>query len=178
LADIVVDVGAMPHAPEESTYKLIELFDPLLLFAFDGFKGFPEGIEAFSQTMIVRRRRAAWVHDAWMPYHQEGMISGVVPVTSEEPERCQTFDLASFLLALPGKVVLKMDCEGAEYRILPHLRDTGADRKLEKLLIEWHPPHLALGWYVPREERVIPDCQVVDWNDLTGLETEAEKTAR
>ena len=38
-----------------------------------------------------------------------------------------------------GKTLLKLDCEGAEYTLLPHLDRTGAMCIFNNLLLEWHP---------------------------------------
>jgi len=165
---IVVDVGAQHHPPEESTLFLIERFQPRLLFAFDAINGFEEGVELHrSGTVVVSRRAAAWTHADGMPYHQEGMVSGVTQGVSAP--LTPTFDLAALINVLPPPLVLKLDCEGAEYVLMPHLRDTGVNIAL--LLIEWHAPHHAHGFWVPPEQRVHLDCEEQDWNDLTGLET-------
>ena len=39
-----------------------------------------------------------------------------------------------------GPIVLKLDCEGAEYDLLRHLMDTRADSRLELAIVEWHDP--------------------------------------
>ena len=38
-----------------------------------------------------------------------------------------------------GSVLLKLDCEGAEYSLLPHLEHSGALCAVDQLLVEWHP---------------------------------------
>jgi len=38
-----------------------------------------------------------------------------------------------------GSVLLKLDCEGAEYSLLPHLEQSGALCTVDQLLVEWHP---------------------------------------
>ncbi|TPX72810.1 hypothetical protein SpCBS45565_g00112 [Spizellomyces sp. 'palustris'] len=51
-------------------------------------------------------------------------------------------------------VVVKMDIEGAEYEVLPHLVETGAYKLIDVLLVEWHPRHPAFkeaDWKVANE---------------------------
>ncbi|KND01639.1 FkbM family methyltransferase [Spizellomyces punctatus DAOM BR117] len=51
-------------------------------------------------------------------------------------------------------VVVKMDIEGAEYEVLPHLVETGAYKLIDVLLVEWHPRHPAFNeadWAVANE---------------------------
>lgn len=35
-------------------------------------------------------------------------------------------------------VVVKMDIEGAEYEVIPHLVETGAYKLVDVLMVEWH----------------------------------------
>lgn len=57
-----------------------------------------------------------------------------------------TFPLAD-LIADKAKsyshIVLKLDVEGAEYAILPHLLKTGAIRKLRRMYLEFHADYVA-----------------------------------
>ena len=173
---IVIDVGAMHHPPEESTYFLADYFNPLAVYAFDGLFD-KSNEEEYGETWIFRRAEAAWVHDQGMPYRDRGMCSSV---TDEGEKVVPTFDLAEFIdtYRKPNdEIILKLDCEGAEYVLIPHLIETGAIHHVSTLLLEVHPPHLANGWYVPPSERpaLPPELEVGDWNDLTQLPTEAEK---
>ncbi|KAI9100974.1 FkbM family methyltransferase [Phlyctochytrium arcticum] len=55
-------------------------------------------------------------------------------------------NFAKFLIdnfAVEDYVVVKMDIEGAEYEVLPHLWNTGAYKLIDVLLVEWHPHHPA-----------------------------------
>lgn len=52
-----------------------------------------------------------------------------------------TFDLNEFILSNFSQndyVVLKLDIEGAEYSVLPHLITGGAIKLLKEIYIEWH----------------------------------------
>jgi len=52
-------------------------------------------------------------------------------------------NLARWLLmnTLPQDfVVIKMDIEGAEYEVVPHLAEMSAWTVIDHLLVEWHPP--------------------------------------
>jgi hypothetical protein len=166
---IVIDVGAQHHPPEESTYFLADHFHPEKLYAFDIGRGYKTGVEQYKGTKIVRERVGAWVDDQGMAYTDNGMCSGI---NSRGEGRVETFDLAEFIRNLGGDLVVKLDCEGAEYVICPHLVNTGVDQQIGLLLVEWHPPHLAHGWYTDKPTLA---CKVVDLNDLTGLPTEAER---
>jgi hypothetical protein len=57
----------------------------------------------------------------------------------------------------PGDIV-KMDVEGAEYPLIRHLIETGADKKLERLLVEWHPPTTGRAYLLS-----LLSCPVEEW---------------
>ena len=51
-----------------------------------------------------------------------------------------TMDLSRiiFELAAPEKIILKVDIEGAEFYVLPHIQKTGAASRLTHVYIEYH----------------------------------------
>jgi hypothetical protein len=51
------------------------------------------------------------------------------------------FDFPAWLEAIVGiapPVIVKLDCEGAEYPILRKVHDRGIDLHLAGILVEWH----------------------------------------
>jgi FkbM family methyltransferase len=157
MADIVIDLGcktwtgneAAGGATEESIEKLRDWFRPGLLLAFDPHPQQSEGVWQWTETMVVARRAAAWVHGLGVHYCQNGLSSHVLPIHRGESnvETVPSFDLAELIRALPAGVVLKMDIEGAEYALLPHLFNANLDKRIARLLIEWHDgERLPQGW--------------------------------
>ena len=58
-----------------------------------------------------------------------------------QPWSCTTIDLARWMRELfsPGDfVVLKIDAEGAEWRLLPHLLRADAAQLVDEMWVEWH----------------------------------------
>jgi hypothetical protein len=157
---IVVDVGAMRQGPEESVHKLIARFRPDVLFAFDPHPDFVEGVECVDGSAVVSRRLAAWTHTGVMPLAVDGICTGI-DETAADVERTTCFDLSDWLFSLPPvEVVLKLDVEGAEYPLLARLAEQGGDHDLSVVLVEWHPPETAHGWYA---ERPTLRCPVKAW---------------
>jgi hypothetical protein len=155
---IVVDIGAMRQGPEESVHKLIGRFRPDVLFAFDPHPDFVEGVERSAGTFVVRRRAAAWIFDGLVPLVVDGICTGV---DDKSRTYVSAFNLATFLRALPMKdTVLKIDAEGAEYKLTAWLADYDLDKELSLLLVEWHPPETSHGWYA---ERPTLRCPVEEW---------------
>lgn len=53
---------------------------------------------------------------------------------------CDEIDIVEFILKLPNydELWLKMDIEGGEYNIIPHMYKNNCLQKINKLFIEWH----------------------------------------
>lgn len=167
---IVVDVGCHPHGNEESVNKLIERFRPSILFGFDPYPLLEEGVIYTAGTTIVRRRVAAWTHANHLPYRVEGhegvpgIASGIV-APNDATHIVDGIDLPAFLSALPADdgLVLKLDCEGAEYPLLAALHRLDVDERLSLVLVEWHPEELAHQFYLVPEDRPVLRCPVEEW---------------
>ena len=75
-------------------------------------------------------------------------------------ERTKAFDLAAWVRTLPeARIVLKVDVEGAEYVLLPHLIAHGLMDRFSHVLVEWHTGEYANGYEdrsrdYPRGDRV------------------------
>lgn len=159
---IVVDVGCHPQGPEESVYKLVGKYAPDLLLGFDPFPELKEGTEVTpGGTVIIRRQLAAWIHDGYVPFQIDGICSGV---DAEAMAAVECFDLNRLIRTLPaGDIILKLDCEGAEYGLLRRLADENLDERLSLVLVEWHPPDTAHGYFVPPDVRPVLRCPVEEW---------------
>jgi FkbM family methyltransferase len=145
---IVVDIGCAKQESEESVYTLCERFKPALLFGFDPELE-AESIERYEhRTTIIRSRQAAWVSAGSIPWISNGIASGVPRGDHPGEFEVPCFDLIAFLRGLIGHaLILKMDCEGAEYPIMRALRSSELDRRLELVLVEWHSGPTPEGWY-------------------------------
>lgn len=142
---IVIDVGCAKHGGDESIPYLIEEFRPDVLYGFDPV-GVADGDDLIEDTRVVLRRAAAWTHEGIVTFVADGIRGHVEPWGTGELVAC--FDLAHFILDLPDEpVVLKLDCEGAEYELLPHLVATGADLRLQLAWVEFHCPSCGTGWF-------------------------------
>jgi FkbM family methyltransferase len=166
---IVVDVGCKTHEKEESIDTLIHRYAPSVLFGFDPHPQLANDVRnvrgdalaaaaplsASWGTTVVTRRLAAWTRNGYILFEEAG-ASSRVGSESVSTEVVECFDLAAFILTLPRVDVLKIDAEGAEYRLVPHLLRHGIDDHVELLLVEWHNGPIACsgGWKVePWEPR-------------------------
>lgn len=137
---IVVDVGCASWTTkddkiEDSIMSLIQRFKPKILFGFDPIPYVNDGVGMIEGTMVVTAQRAAWTHSGIETYAFDRNCSHI----GGEDAKVACFDLVAFLRGLPGpEIILKMDIEGAEYELLPHLIENDAMGNVSRLLIEWH----------------------------------------
>lgn len=158
---IVVDLGCHNHpghhgATQDSIGELVRRYKPHLLLGFDPHPDQTEGVAKVGKTMVVTRRMAASISDAPIPFRVDGLSSGI----HADGELVEAFDVARLLRTLPGQVILKLDVEGSEYLLLPHLIAQEVEDRVGLLLVEWHDGPAKVRsdilWKLRR-------CQVEDW---------------
>lgn len=138
---IVVDCGCCNWGSERSIDRLVERFRPKVLYGFDPYPEVHDSTYTLDGTTVIVRNAAAWTHDGTVPFVPDGTRSHVgvdLNGYGADVDRVDCFDLAAFLPLMPGSVILKLDVEGAEYTLIPHLVATGAIDKVELLLVEFH----------------------------------------
>ena len=157
---IVVDVGCMSypdHPGDESVRKLIKRFSPAYLFGFDPHPLLSERPEMIGETLVIRSRKAAWTADGFIGFVRAPAVLNDLRsyVSTNEGMQVACFDLAEWLFDLGQRVVLKIDAEGAEHALVPHLVRRGAIDLVELLLVEWHGE--------PEFDLSTLDCPVEAW---------------
>jgi len=146
---IVVDLGCYPHHDHISIERLIETYQPDVLYGFDPWPGLVEGETIVGATRVVLQRKAAWIEDGVIEFARvrglRGWDSTVVRAKNSRNEwdrgsviRVPCFDLSAWLRALGESPIVKLDVEGAEFPILAHLHEEGTDALIAELLVEWH----------------------------------------
>lgn len=162
---IVIDVGCAKYGGDYSIERLIEEFDPEVLWGFDPNPAVPEEATRVDERAhrIELRRQAAWTYDGFVGYLEEGLNSCLTDRADAPKVPC--FDLARFIRELPrdGDIVCKIDAEGAEFELLDHLIATGADRLLKLAWVEWHAFGVddPAGRRASIEERI--GCEIAEW---------------
>lgn len=129
----VVDVGCADHDAKSVNY-LVERFRPDEFWGFDPYPDMEPLDYQDGPTHVRTSGQAAWLYGGEVAFTEAGDCSHV----GEGPNTVPCFDLAAWLAEREPGTVLKLDAEGAEYELVPHLIATGEDRRLSLLLIEWH----------------------------------------
>lgn len=167
---IVIDIGAAPYGGDYSIERLVDEFQPDLLYAFDPNPALTEKTPGecegsiVNETAVFKERLAAWTYRGQIGFLSDGLNSCLTDRTDVEMVEC--FDLADFIRCRPddAEIILKLDCEGSEYELLEHLISTGADQRLSLVWVEWHDlpdgTHRAQRMFIEDNIR----CQVDEWN--------------
>lgn len=165
---VVIDVGCAKYGGDESIPYLIDEFKPAVLYGFDPSSEVEDRTWTEGDTLVSTRRMAAWTHDGTVGFKPGGLRGAVHP--DGKPVPC--IDLAAFVMreARLNDVVLKLDAEGSEYVLLPHLIVTGADRCLKVAWVEWHCEFCGRGWFGNKEPDRCSGCDHYDMGKRTVLE--------
>jgi len=134
--NVVYDIGCCHWGTETSIDKLVQRFSPDRLLGFDP-QARPMSYR-LDDTKVVVEQRAAWTHPRGVYLHASRSGCWVGDERGERRAKMPSFDLAEEILSEPAPVVVKLDVEGGEYVLIPHLIATGAISNVSLLLVEWH----------------------------------------
>lgn len=136
-SEIVIDVGSAEWGTERSIEALITRFHPRLLIGFDPVQ--EKKSYSIADTKIEIIDAAAWNRSGVEPLWGSGTRATLIePHPTGSSRQIKTVDLAVFIRDLAESVILKLDCEGAEYTLISHLIATDVIRQVEAILVEWH----------------------------------------
>lgn len=139
---IVIDVGCATYGGDTSIPALIDEFNPRFLWGYDPAVEANEYV--IGGTLVTETKAAVWTYDGEIRFRVAG-LGGQVDAKGA-PVVC--LDVAAIVGAakdLDDDVVLKLDCEGAEYELVPQLVYTDADLLLRLALVEWHCAECRMG---------------------------------
>lgn len=137
----VIDVGCASWGGDVSIPHLIEEFQPKTIYGFD--PGGRDIAHVIGETTVIESTAAVWTYDGTIGFVVAG-LGGHVDGAARASFAC--VDLARFIHDLGSiDLVLKLDCEGAEYTLLPHLRAHDADLSIRLAVVEWHCETCGIG---------------------------------
>jgi hypothetical protein len=175
---VVIDVGCASYGGDESIIPLVEEYRPVMLLGYDPAASDRE--YTLDGTTVKEHCAAAWIYDGTVGFTIAGLGGHVDAVGKSYP----CVDLAEVIRswhAITGEVILKLDCEGAEYTLAPYLHEQQADSLISKALIEWHCEVCKMGiwqadlhrdecpsdkeaWIARRDSMIaLLDCPVENW---------------
>ncbi len=133
----VVDIGCYWH-PEhqgqslDSMGRLIERFQPERVIGYDPQVRLQLNDEYFDLYPV-----AVWTKNGEVPwFSSRGALVAGVGVDDGATVLC--VDIAEVVKEAGEGCVVKIDAEGGEYELLKRLHETGTDKLISLLLVEWH----------------------------------------
>ena len=83
---------------------------------------------------------------------------------------CESIDIVEFINKLPPhkELWIKMDIEGGEYKIIPHLHKYNCLNKINKLFIEWHHHKITSisNEFHEKTVSMVKNIEQYEWNAL------------
>ena len=153
---IVIDVGCATYGGDSSIPYLVDEFKPERLYGFDPAA---EGaIYMVGDTQVIVQPEAMWTRNGTIGFKVAGLRGHVDPEANDVLCR----DLAEVIIYLRvanggQEVALKMDAEGSEWVLIPHLIERDADMELKLAWVEWHCGGCGRGG--GREINHLPNCR-------------------
>lgn len=151
MAKVFIDVGTYDGDTIEQFFNWYKLIDYPLGYEVYGFEPNPEMFRAAKKKVGHREKvnleqSAAWVEDGEIEFAVDDIGSTVMQTKknweSSPKIKVKCFDFSQWLkdnFTTEDYIVLKMDCEGAEFPILKKMINDGTDKLVNKLLVEFHP---------------------------------------
>ena len=160
---VVIDVGAAQYGGDYSMERLVEQFEPEWLYGIDPNPNLTFPLAGTTKVELISA--AAWIYDGTVGYREDGLNSWLTNDPRAPSVPC--FDLARFIRELDEKhndrLVLKLDCEGAEYELLSHLWMESVDELLDLVIVEWHPKADEAGEELRRQIESTLRCEIREW---------------
>lgn len=151
---IFIDGGGHIGSSVRKFRSEIDLNTQYEIFTFEPNPDFANEYSTFQKHCLMPN--AVWIDDGEMDFfldREDGDGStlikekttreegGIGQLDKEKPLRVRTIDISSFIKRNFKKndyIVLKLDIEGAEYKVLNKLLEDGTIHYINKLFIEWH----------------------------------------
>lgn len=104
--------------------------------------------DEYNEHTIITSNKAVWIKDGEQDFYLGRPESATLrldkkptKVNYDIPVKVETFDLSTWIKSNFSKsdyVVLKMDIEGSEFDVIPHLIDTNAFEYVDEFYCEFH----------------------------------------
>ena len=129
------------------------------LYAFEPEPEAFKHLSLIESPYLTKINKAAWIenghtllyrHKDWLETKSSTSSSLNITKTNVDNKnsvRCETVDIAEYILSLNKRVIIKMDIEGAEYDVINHLLDKNALEKIERIYCEFHPKKIQFGYF-------------------------------
>jgi FkbM family methyltransferase len=142
--DICIDCGANKGKFINAALHqgaIVHAFEPNVYLADNLSKYFAGRAEIHNAAVGTKDGTAGFVFDSEDIGDESGNIGAgnwVVGHRQNEKLQVRVIDLASFLSEMPEIYMIKIDIEGAEFDLIPHLIKHGIHRRAKHIVVETH----------------------------------------
>jgi FkbM family methyltransferase len=156
---IFLDCGAHDGCSIRKFRSLYDRKQKYKIYSFEPEPDFAKYFQNIPKHTFINK--AVWIEDGVIDYYRsrEQLRAGGTIFKQKKsgnldkvnPIKIETIDFSKWILENLNKddhIILKMDIEGAEYKVLPKMIEDGTINYINKLWIEWHWPKIKY----PQEE--------------------------
>lgn len=129
-----------------------QVYDPDYEYTIHSFEADPDHARNFPEfDKHVFHEKAVWIEDGTIDFYVDSSrkrASGTLVkekttgiLDKKNPHKAQGIDFDRWIkenLKKTDRIVLKLDIEGAEYKVLPHMIKNGSIDYVDQIFIEWH----------------------------------------
>ena len=145
---VFIDCGGHDGCSVRKFRKEIDINGEYHIISFEANKEYSKFYDNFENHQFYNK--AVWTYDGHIDFYldqKKGYGSSLIKekrtgrLDKENPEKTECVSLSSFIeieSTRYDEIILKLDIEGAEYEVLQDMINTGAIKKVTKLMIEWH----------------------------------------
>lgn len=153
---IFLDLGGHDGCSVRKFRNTVDTDGEYLIYSFEVDSSFFKYFKNFKNHTFINK--AAWIKDGKEKFykgrdmHRSGGTlfskKKSANIDLENPITVDTIDFSKWVLDNFSKddyIILKMDIEGAEYKVIPKMMEDGSFDFIDKLWIEWHAPKIRLS---------------------------------
>lgn len=158
MALTVIDVGCATYGGDESIRPLVDEFHPDVLYGFDPQARKDSYLLGGTMVHVIQAAATADLGDTvgFQPTGLGGHVDPDAPLVA-------SVNLPDFIDRCEGPLVVKMDCEMSEYKLLATMRRRDQDLRIRLLLVEWHCPWCRHGEWSHSEACMKPAGAANTW---------------
>lgn len=169
---IFIDIGAYDGVSAKFIREVHPQGKEFEIYSFECDQRNISTLKSLKHLNINLIEKAAWIYSGTVKYYYGKDDGGSMYSTKKtgniNPEKfygVPCIDIAEFIKSNFNKgdyIIMKMNCEGAEYNIIPHLLNNNLIDWIDKWYVQWHYHKIGMS----KEEHdktlsIIPNCH--DW---------------
>lgn len=166
---IFLDCGAWTGA---SVDYFLKHYPGAKEFKIHSFECLPENLHELRKRNVTVHNKAVWVSKGFHRFYKGQSESGSLykekTTGGVNPNNfiiVRTIDIAQFIKKFKDDyIVIKLNIEGAEYEVIPHMKDCGVLDLVNEWFIQWHWDKIRLSF--EKHNRI---SQMIKWKPWLAM---------